>query len=72
MGTVCNDTFISEEVAVNIKTKLGENSRLVTTIFDAEGYKLNSEESTVQFGKEFDQNIKVEKPKLWSPETSYL
>jgi beta-galactosidase len=54
MGTVCNDTFISEEVAkVNIKTKLLENSRLVTTIFDAEGHKLNSEESTVQFGKEF-------------------
>jgi beta-galactosidase len=49
----------------------GENSRLVTTIFDAEGHKLNSEESTVQFGKEFDQNIKVEKPKL-SPETPYL
>jgi beta-galactosidase len=56
MGTVCNDTFISDEVAKEYQDKTsGENSRLVTTIFDAEGHKLNSEESTVQFGKEFDQ-----------------
>jgi beta-galactosidase len=73
-GQFVTTPFISAEVAkVNIKTKAsGENSRLVTTIFDAEGKKLNSEESTLQFGKEFDQNIKVEKPKLWSPETPYL
>jgi beta-galactosidase len=64
MGTVYNHTFISSAVAkVNVKTKVsGENTRLVTTIFDAEGHKLNSVESNTQFGKEFDQNIKVEKP----------
>jgi beta-galactosidase len=73
-GQFITTPFISEEVAkVNIKTKTsGENSRLVTTIFDAEGNKLSSEESTIRFGNEFDQNIKVEKPKLWSPETPYL
>ena len=61
-GQFITTPFISKEVAkVKIKTKVsGENTRLVTTIFDAEGHKLNSEESTTQFGKEFDQNIKVE------------
>jgi beta-galactosidase len=56
---------------VNIKTKAsGENTRLVTTIFDAEG-KIKSEESTVSFGKEFDQN-KSRKAKIGGPETPYL
>jgi beta-galactosidase len=73
-GQFVTTPFISDAVAkVNIKTKASvENTRLVSTIFDAEGHKLSSEESTVSFGKEFDQNTKVEKPKLWSPETPYL
>lgn len=73
-GTFITTPFISKEVSkVNIKTKAsGENVRLVTVIYDADGQKISSEESTTQFGNEFDQNIKVQNPKLWSPETPYL
>jgi len=73
-GTYITTPFISKEVAkVNIKTKAsGENGYLVTTVFDANGQKLNSDKATIKFGNEFDQNIKVENPKLWSPETPYL
>ena len=73
-GTFVTTPFISKDAAkVNIKTKAsGENGYLVTTIFDANGQKLNSDRATTKFGTEFDQNIKVENPKLWSPETPYL
>ncbi|KDN53937.1 beta-galactosidase GalB [Flavobacterium seoulense] len=73
-GTSITTPFISKEVAkVNVKTKAtGENGYLVTTIFDANGQKLSSDKATTKFGNEFDQNIKVKNPKLWSPETPYL
>lgn len=73
-GTFITTPFITkEEAKVNIKTKAsGKNSRLVTTIFDASGNKINAEETVLQFGNEFDQNIKVAQPNLWSPETPYL
>nr|WP_288833545.1 DUF4982 domain-containing protein [uncultured Flavobacterium sp.] len=73
-GTTITTPFISKELAkVNVKTKAtGENGYLVTTIFDANGQKLSSDKATIKFGNEFDQNIKVENPKLWSPESPYL
>ncbi len=73
-GTSITTPFISKEVAkVNIKTKAtGENGYLVTTIFDANGEKLSSDKTVTRFGNEFDQNLKVDNPKLWSPETPYL
>lgn len=73
-GQFVSTPFVSEkEAKVSIKTKVAvQNSRLVTTIFDAEGNQLNSEESVTLYGNEFDQNIKVSNPKLWSPETPYL
>ncbi|RVT80027.1 DUF4982 domain-containing protein [Flavobacterium sufflavum] len=73
-GTTITTPFISKEVAkVNVKTKAtGENGYLVTTIFDANGQKLSSDKATTKFGNEFDQNIKVDNPKLWSPESPYL
>lgn len=73
-GTFITTPFISKEAAkVNIKTNAnGENGHLVTTIFDANGQKISSDKATTKFGTQFDQNIKVENPKLWSPETPYL
>jgi beta-galactosidase len=73
-GTFITTPVISSKQAkVNIKTKVsGENLKLITEIFDAEGNKLNSNESETLFSNEFDQNIAVENPTLWSPETPYL
>ncbi|MEL1241457.1 DUF4982 domain-containing protein [Flavobacterium flavipallidum] len=73
-GTSITTPLVSKEVAkVNIKTKAsGENGYLVTTIYDANGQKISSDKATIKFGNEFDQNIKVENPKLWSPESPYL
>ena len=73
-GQFVSTPFVSEkEAKVSIKTKVSvQNSRLVTSIFDAEGNQLNSDESVTLYGNEFDQNIKVSNPRLWSPETPYL
>lgn len=73
-GTFITTPFINkEEAQVNIKTKTtGVQTKLVTTIFDAEGNKIESNNTKEQFGDEFVQNLKVKNPKLWSPETPYL
>jgi len=73
-GTFITTPFISKTSAkVNVKTKTsGENSRLVISIFDATGQKICSEEAATQFGNEFEQNLKVLNPQLWSPENPYL
>ncbi|MBG6235851.1 beta-galactosidase [Pedobacter sp. CAN_A7] len=66
--------FISAEVAkVNIKTKVsGEKLRLQTIILNALGDTVASDETKAVFGKQFEQNIAVSTPQLWSPETPYL
>lgn len=73
-GTTIKTPIISDEMAkVNIKTEVtGENSNLVTTIFNAEGKQVAEEKSTIQFGNQFVQNIKVNSPNRWSPENPYL
>jgi len=73
-GTFITTPFISsEEAQVNIKTKAsGEQTALVTTIFDGNGIELASNRTLEQFGTEFEQNLKVKDPILWSPETPYL
>ncbi|MCK7589064.1 DUF4982 domain-containing protein [Subsaxibacter sp. CAU 1640] len=73
-GTFITTPKITKDVAqVNIKTNVsGSNLRLVTEIFDAEGQKLNSNETQTLFGNSFEQNIAVSNPNLWSPETPYL
>ncbi|MDD3321518.1 MAG: DUF4982 domain-containing protein [Paludibacter sp.] len=73
-GTSITTPLITKDMArVNIKTRVnGENLRLETGIFDANGKKVSENSSSTQFGNEFNQNIKLEKPNLWSPETPYL
>jgi beta-galactosidase len=73
-GTFVTTPFISKDLAkVNIKTKAsGNNVRLVTHIQDAQGKTVASDSTGKIFGKEFEQNIAVANPQLWSPETPYL
>jgi beta-galactosidase len=73
-GTYITTPFITQEVAkVNIKTKAsGSNVRLITQILDAEGKLVTADTTQKKYGDEFEQNIAVMAPKLWSPETPYL
>jgi len=73
-GTYVTTPFISAELAkVNVKTKVsGDNVRLVTSIINADGDTVATDSSNKPYGKEFDQNIAVNNPKLWSPETPHL
>ncbi|KEO73374.1 DUF4982 domain-containing protein [Anditalea andensis] len=73
-GTYITTPLVSDELAkVNIKTKVsGESLRLLTHILDATGDTVASQASTTPFLNEFDQNIAVERPHLWSPESPYL
>lgn len=73
-GTFITTPFVTDSLAkINIKTKVNsDKGSLKTTIFDAEGKSLISQESSTIFGHEFEQNIPLENPKLWSPETPYL
>ncbi|GGK66696.1 DUF4982 domain-containing protein [Rufibacter glacialis] len=73
-GTFVTTPFISAELAkVNIKTKAsGSNVRLFTQVLDAKGNTVATDSTGKRFGKEFEQNLAVPNPQLWSPETPYL
>ena len=73
-GTFITTPLITSEVAqVNVKTQVsGENLRLVTDILDTEGQVIASNVTETIFDNQFEQNIAVDNPKLWSPETPYL
>ncbi|TPV31836.1 glycoside hydrolase family 2 protein [Paucihalobacter ruber] len=73
-GTFITTPIITKELAkVNIKTKVtGNDLKLITTIFDAKGNVITAQESESLFNNEFDQNLAVPTPKLWSPDTPYL
>ena len=73
-GTFITTPLVTSEMAqVNVKTQVsGKNLRLVTDILDADGNKLTSNEAQTLFDNQFIQNIAIEKPKLWSPESPYL
>lgn len=73
-GTFITTPVISEKSAkVNIKTKVtGDKMQLRTIIIDAKGDTVASDRAQASFGKEFDQNLFVSSPHLWSPETPYL
>ncbi|GGK35993.1 MULTISPECIES: DUF4982 domain-containing protein [Flavobacteriaceae] len=73
-GTTITTPIISDEFAkVNVKTEVsGDNTHLVTTIFNAEGEQVAKDRTSNQFGNQFVQNIKVINPNRWSPESPYL
>ncbi|MFV5695248.1 DUF4982 domain-containing protein [Flavobacterium sp. LB3P122] len=73
-GTFITTPIVADNLAkVNIKTKVsGENLRIITKIKDANGNEIATNETTTLFGNEFEQNIAVKNPQLWSPETPYL
>ncbi|MEM0965857.1 MAG: glycoside hydrolase family 2 TIM barrel-domain containing protein [Verrucomicrobiota bacterium] len=73
-GQFITTPLVSDELAkVNVKTQVsGQNLRLVTDILDSNGNLLVSHEAEAPFGNEFDQNIHLPNPRLWSPETPYL
>lgn len=73
-GTFITTPFISSDLAkVNVKTKVsGEHLKLVTQITDADGKVVATDTAKTKYDNEFEQNIAVANPKLWSPETPYL
>ncbi|RNI28825.1 DUF4982 domain-containing protein [Rufibacter latericius] len=73
-GTFVTTPFISNELAkVNIKTKVsGKNVRMVTQVLDAKGNTVATDTTGKLFGNQFEQNLAVPNPQLWSPETPYL
>lgn len=73
-GTYITTPVITENLAkVNIKTKVsGKSIRLVTEILDGTGHRVATDTAQTLFANEFEQNIAVRQPRLWSPEMPYL
>ena len=73
-GTFISTPKITPDIAqVNIKTSVsGDNLKLITSIFDADGNQVGSDETTALFGNQFEQNVAVKNPKLWDIEIPYL
>jgi beta-galactosidase len=73
-GTYITTPFISTELAkVTIKTKTtGKDLQLVTEILDANNKRVSIDTTSSKFGNEFEQDLAVKNPTLWSPETPYL
>jgi beta-galactosidase len=71
--TVTTPVVDAKFAKVNIKTRVsGTNLRLVTRVIDHQGKEVAAESTDKVFGAEFDQNINVPDPRLWSPESPYL
>lgn len=73
-GTFITTPIVTKAFAkVSIKTKvLSTHGKLVTKIYDHLGRLIAEQESSEAFGNEFEQNIKINNPNLWSPENPYL
>ena len=73
-GTFITTPVITKELAkVNVKTKAtGNHLKLITQIKDDTGKTVAIDTTETIYGNEFEQNIAVAHPKLWSPETPYL
>lgn len=72
-------TYITTPVAtndfakINIKTQVaGEDLELETSIYDQEGKRVSKTKTNALLKDEFEQNIGLKNPNLWSPENPYL
>ena len=66
--------FVSGDVAkVNIRSQVqGQNLTIKAIIRDTEGKIVAENSASARFADEIEQNIAVQQPKLWSPETPVL
>ncbi|MFC4267411.1 DUF4982 domain-containing protein [Polaribacter marinivivus] len=73
-GTFITTPIVTKSFAkVSIKTKVSStHGKLVTKIYDKLENLVAERESSEAFGNEFEQNIKINNPNLWSPENPYL
>ena len=73
-GTFITTPVITKDQAkVNIKSKVsGTNLKMETVIFSPDNQEIARKTSSELFDNEFDFNISVSSPMLWSPESPYL
>ncbi|MBD3582891.1 DUF4982 domain-containing protein [Flavobacterium selenitireducens] len=73
-GTFITTPSITETSAtVNVKARVsGVNTRMITTIKDADGTIVSESISDSKTNGQHEQDIAVSNPRLWSPETPYL
>lgn len=66
--------FVTNEIAkVKIRSQVqGKNLKIKTIIRNASGNIIAQNEASDRFGDEIEQNIAVQQPMLWSPETPVL
>ncbi len=70
---ITTPAITNEKATVNIKTTAtGTNLHMVTKILDANGKTIATQTNKQPQENQFAQDIMVENPKLWSPETPYL
>jgi beta-galactosidase len=73
-GTFLTTPKVNENTAlVKIKTlTVGEKLKATYTIIDPSGHTVTSFHNSISFDGEFEQNIQVPYPQLWSPEHPHL
>lgn len=78
-GTQITTPHVTDEYAtVSLKVKVdnsdGKTLKLVTTIADSDGRQVAARTTTGKenHGRPFEQNLEIEHPRLWSPESPYL
>ncbi|MHC1775461.1 MAG: glycoside hydrolase family 2 TIM barrel-domain containing protein [Lentimicrobium sp.] len=73
-GHFITTPLVSAGVAkVNIRSQVqGENLVIKTIIRNHEGIVVAENKTSVRFGDEFEQNIAIHYPQLWSPESPHL
>ncbi|MEI6948379.1 DUF4982 domain-containing protein [Paraflavisolibacter sp. H34] len=73
-GTYITTPLVTPGLAkVKVRTKVsGAHLRLVTEIVDAQGKTVAADTARTAYAGEFEQNLPVARPQLWSPETPNL